>query len=186
MSDGESRATLPSTWVEPNQRPWRRRQAARLLVVAADEVLLFEDSDPGFPDLRWWVTPGGGIDRGESPLEAAVRELAEETGLVAQADDLQGPVAHRVTVHGYSDQVLDQEEFFFILRTARYEISTAGHTESERERLKSHRWWPLEELATTDAWIWPENILQILATDPSETLELGRTVAESTLPVDVP
>lgn len=184
MSDSESRIISPELLPAPAARPWRRRTAARIVVVAGDEVLLFEDSDPGLPAFRWWVTPGGGIDPGESPVQAAVRELAEETGLQTKVNDLRGPVAHRVTVHGYSDQVLEQEEFFFVLRTDRYEVSTAGHTESELITLQSHRWWPLEELTTTDAWIWPENIPQILATDPSETLELGRTVAESTLPVD--
>lgn len=42
-----------------------------------DEVLAFERGDvPGS-----WQLPQGGIDRGETPEEAAWRELAEETGL---------------------------------------------------------------------------------------------------------
>jgi len=34
-----------------------------------------------------WAIPGGHVDRGESPAEAASRELAEELGIDAPADD---------------------------------------------------------------------------------------------------
>ena len=41
---------------------------------------------------RWWQMPQGGMDKGETPIEAARRELWEETGLrnvsfVAETDD---------------------------------------------------------------------------------------------------
>ncbi|HMO08534.1 MAG TPA: RNA pyrophosphohydrolase [Paracoccaceae bacterium] len=35
-----------------------------------------------------WQMPQGGIDRGEKPAEAALRELREETGIGAEAVDL--------------------------------------------------------------------------------------------------
>lgn len=178
-----ARSKWPMELPAPGDRPWRRRSASRIVVVAADEVLLFEDSDPGLPEYRWWVTPGGGIDPGETPLQAAVRELEEETGLRVEHGSMLGPVARRVAVHGYSDQVLEQEEFFFLLHTDRYEVSTAGHTPDELVTLQSHRWWPTSELRVTDAWIWPVNLLQILAADPSAPLDLGRIEDESTLAV---
>ena len=43
-----------------------------------DEVLLEERADDGYFDF-----PGGGIDLKESAEEAAIRELKEETGLIA-------------------------------------------------------------------------------------------------------
>ena len=90
-----------------------------LVLDEADRMLLFLDSDLGLdPVLHWWVTPGGGVDPGESDLEAGVRELQEETGLVVDAGDLVGPLLTRVVVHGYSDKVVDQVEVFYVVRVA--------------------------------------------------------------------
>jgi bifunctional NMN adenylyltransferase/nudix hydrolase len=77
--------------VDPAERPVRRRRTARVLVVDhTGRMLLFSDSDPGIPGLRWWITPGGGVDPGESDLQAAVRELAEETNLELLEATLRG------------------------------------------------------------------------------------------------
>ncbi|MBG6237614.1 8-oxo-dGTP diphosphatase [Mycetocola sp. CAN_C7] len=37
-----------------------------------------------------WTLPGGGIDPGEHPADAAVREIREETGYIAELDGLLG------------------------------------------------------------------------------------------------
>jgi 8-oxo-dGTP diphosphatase len=41
-----------------------------------------------YGDQGGWTLPGGGLDFGEAPHEASIRELAEETGLVGEVDYL--------------------------------------------------------------------------------------------------
>ena len=113
----------------------------------------------------WGVTPGGGVDPGESDLEAAVRELWEETGLVVDAGDLVGPLLTRVVVHGYSDKVVDQHEVFYVVRVAAFEVDTTSHTEEEQLTVADIRWWALPDLAATDDDVWPRDCL--LYTSPS-------------------
>src|SRR5258705_287672 len=60
----------------------RRRVARVLLFDDQDRLLLFHVRDPADPTSDpWWYLPGGGMDPGESPEEAARRELFEETGI---------------------------------------------------------------------------------------------------------
>ena len=58
------------------------------LVDPRGRVLMQERDEhaPVWPDT--WCFPGGGLDEGEEPVDGAVRELAEETGVVLAPDDL--------------------------------------------------------------------------------------------------
>ena len=56
--------------------------AGIVLVNPADRVFAGQRIDNPGPA---WQMPQGGIDRGEAPLEAALRELGEETGVPAAA-----------------------------------------------------------------------------------------------------
>ncbi len=48
----------------------------------------------------WWEFPGGKVEAGETAAQAAVREMAEEVGVVIQPKDL---IALGETVHDYPE-----------------------------------------------------------------------------------
>jgi ADP-ribose pyrophosphatase YjhB (NUDIX family) len=88
-------------------RPHRmQRVAAYALVVQGDAVLLTRNSPRG-PHPGLWNLPGGGIEHGEAPVEAVVREVAEETGLTVTV----GPVllVDNVSLRGTAPSGRDEE-----------------------------------------------------------------------------
>jgi 8-oxo-dGTP diphosphatase len=65
---------------ESPQPPRRQRVAAYAVIVRAGEILLARIA-PSISESEQWTLPGGGIDFGEDPNDAVVREVHEETGL---------------------------------------------------------------------------------------------------------
>ena len=180
MTGSPERTYVPAD--TPGDRPRLVRTTVRVIMLdAADRVLLFQDSDPGVPAARWWVTPGGGIDPGESEAVAAVREVAEETGHLISTADLIGPVARRHVVHGYSDQVIEQDESFYLARVPDFVVDISGHTVDEQLTLLQHRWWPLSELRQTAEDIWPAELCQLIEGRDRWPVDLGHQ-EESTVP----
>ncbi|MGL5931193.1 MAG: NUDIX hydrolase [Dermatophilaceae bacterium] len=173
----------------PAERPRLVRRAVRVLVLDdLDRVLLFLDSDRGLtPVVHFWDTPGGGVDAGESDLDAVIRELAEETGQQVATADVAGPLLERSVVHGYSDKVTDQTEVFFAVRRPTFEVDSSGHTEEERLCIVETRWWTRAELVSTPDDVWPRDLLEIwaLLDRPDEWRDgpvRTEPVEESTLP----
>jgi 8-oxo-dGTP diphosphatase len=54
------------------------------VIVRGDALLLTRISSVGYPP-GWWGLPGGGVDHGEPPVTALLRELHEETGLAVRS-----------------------------------------------------------------------------------------------------
>jgi len=62
---------------------WTRVAAYALCVDEASRILLARVA-PGYIAAGTWTLPGGGLNWGEDPADAVLRELTEETGLSGQ------------------------------------------------------------------------------------------------------
>lgn len=156
-------------------RPIKFRSAARVLVVSDGEVLLINDTDPFLPGTSWHTLPGGGIEPGEQPHQAAARELAEEVGL--EVDELVGPIGQRRVIYGFSNRILIQDEVFFRVDTQKFEPDQRGLTEAERSRHLACGWFEVSELARMETR--PGNLETLLRATADCPIDLGQ-VEEST------
>ena len=140
------------------------RQAARVVLLAPDgRVLLQHGLDPGRPeDGTWWLTPGGGLDEAESVEDAAVREVLEETGLRLAREQLGPVVATRVCVFPFEGRRYRQSESFFAVRVEPFTPQHHGWDEVEQRALLDHRWWPVEDLRTTDETVYPRELADLV------------------------
>jgi 8-oxo-dGTP pyrophosphatase MutT (NUDIX family) len=141
----------------------RVRNAVRVLLLdEQDRLLLFRSARRG-----WWQPPGGGVKRREDPRAAALREIAEETGL--REFELGAEVWLRRHSFTWRDVHYDQRERWFLARVPAFEPDLGSLSESERVDLAEWRWWTLDELAGTTDVLVPST----LAARLRELLEYG-------------
>ena len=78
----------------PEQVRGRTRVGAYALCVDEQDRILLARLSAVEVDVGAWTLPGGGINFGEHPDTAVIRELEEETGLVGEIERFAGVFSH--------------------------------------------------------------------------------------------
>jgi 8-oxo-dGTP pyrophosphatase MutT (NUDIX family) len=138
------------------------RLGGRVLLVDQSErvLLIHERLEDG---TTHWLTPGGGVEAGEQPRNAAEREAYEETGIrvVLPADVEPSLVTRRDWSWAGVDY--DQVDHFFLVRVADgTEARPQQLTGVEQQTWLGLRWWPLDELQAADAVVVPADLGSVL------------------------
>lgn len=128
-------------------------------------VLLFRTHDPTYPELgQWWELPGGGIEPDETDVEAAMRELHEETSLVVTASQVGAATWRRDATFRYrGERRLQHESVVTVsLRTATPPIDGALRVGFEDEDYFGHRWWTVDEITGSADRFYPGRLPETL------------------------
>lgn len=133
------------------------RIGARVLLLDEhDRVLLMHARDPDDPGHHWWELPGGGLDDGETLEQAAMREVAEETGI--ELDQLGPQVWIRESRFRYRNRDHHRLDHVFLARRPGITATVATKpTENEKLGLIECAWLSSAQLHNgTDKLVPPE------------------------------
>lgn len=139
-----------------------RLSSKGFLVDGTGRLLLLDSTDPADRATTWWELPGGGVEDGESEVEALVREVLEETGLRVRAEDV-GPLVwtqestftwrgarHLTRCHGRVVRVHDTAAAAPLL------------TDVEQGTILGQRWWTPAELLAHPGRFYPRHLPTLL------------------------
>lgn len=133
-----------------------RNNARAIILNEFEEVLLqrlvFENV---VGEKVLWVTPGGGVKKGETTTRALEREIQEELDVIVTVD--LAPVLKKdVTIHGKTGDFIRREFYYRLFLPRETKFSIKNMTSNEQDTFQSMRWWTKEELKDLDDVAPPE------------------------------
>jgi 8-oxo-dGTP pyrophosphatase MutT (NUDIX family) len=158
------------------------RNRAGVVLIENNAVALIERHRAG---IHYFVFPGGGMDAGESPEAAAVREMEEETGLRVA-------MRQKLAVIHFGNASL--QHYFLVERTGGEFGSGAGeemsnlHPDDPNDGIYIPVWMPLMDLSEHD--VYPAQIAALVCRSvtqgwPAQALEFFEKAATHRPPTTV-
>jgi 8-oxo-dGTP diphosphatase len=123
----------------PDEVQFQRIRVAAA-VIEADRILLVAHQFPNGP--RAWLLPGGGVELGETLVEAATREIREETGLEAE-------IGRLLFWHEFFDWRYTLQ-LTFLARPTGGQLGAGYDPEFDTQVIKEVKWFPLADLPDLD------------------------------------
>lgn len=124
--------------------PTKATQKTTLCFVIKDEKILLLERQNTWYENKKYLPPGGNVDSDETPKQAAIRELFEETGLTVDENQLE-------LIWNYQNNLRNKEwdNYYFLARECTGELKNV-----EPHRHSNVGWFSLDNL--------PKNTSQIV------------------------
>jgi len=126
-----------------------RHFTATGIILHSGRTLLIEHAK-----LGWWLPPGGHLEPNEDPVQAVLREVAEETGLecallaesrFAHTSVQELPVPFTIQIEDVPENggMVQHIDFIYVLRP----VSDPNAVVPQQSEITGWRWVPVDELA---------------------------------------
>ena len=157
--------------------PMIQRKAIRAVIMTPDHrVLLMKVQEP-VTGFQVWLTPGGGLEPGESDEEGLRREIAEETG--ARDFRLGQPIWTRKCEFSWNGRIHSQHEVYYLVQADYFvPVMDVEAAPGEASAFREFHWWTIDAIARSEETFAPRNLHCLLESiskngPPDEPFSVG-------------
>lgn len=140
------------------------RKSSRAIILNSNhEIFLFQFNFDYFAKGNVvWITPGGGLEDGETFDMALKREVFEELGI--KLNQCYKQIYYRNPIYSLKNGELAQceERFFLVYLDGKEEFSFINWTEHESKRMLYGKWWSIADIQQSEDEFFSSDIINIL------------------------